>query len=113
MRRGSMRCGAIGGAPPFGPFWSEFLIFQTALHGPHPWLGVVFFALLAVAFLGMAGVLLPMFQGTADRVKADVREPRLSVLTPLVLACGALVMGIYIPPILTDALHQAASLVGG
>jgi hydrogenase-4 component F len=104
---------AIGGAPPFGPFWSEFLIFQSALNGPHPWLGVLFLALLAVAFLGMAGVLLPMLQGTAGPVERRANEPRLSVLAPLVMAGGALVMGIYVPPIIVDTLRRAADLVGG
>lgn len=104
---------AIGGMPPFGPFWSEFLIFQTALRGPAPWVGVLFVSLLAVAFLGMAGALLPMLQGAPGDGAKRVREPRLSVLAPLVLAIGALAIGIYLPPILTDALHRAASMLGG
>jgi hydrogenase-4 component F len=104
---------AIGGAPPFGPFWSEFLIFQSAVNGGHTWLGVLFVALLAVAFLGMAGVLLPMLQGTMASTKKRVSEPRLSVLTPLFMAGGALVLGIYVPPVLADALRQTASMLGG
>src|SRR5690606_4553054 len=54
---------AIGGAPPFGPFMSELVIFQSAVRGSEIGLGILFIALLAVAFLGMAGVLLPMLQG--------------------------------------------------
>jgi hydrogenase-4 component F len=104
---------AIGGAPPFGPFWSEFLIFQSAMKGPHSWLGLLFVALLAVAFLGMAGVLFPMLQGTSGGRQTRRREPMLSVLTPLAMACGALVLGVSIPPVLSDALHRAASLLGG
>jgi hydrogenase-4 component F len=104
---------AIGGAPPFGPFWSEFLIFQTAIRGPHAWLGIVFVALLAVAFLGMAGALFPMLQGTSAEPGARRREPALSVLTPLAMACGALVLGVFLPPFLSDALTRAASALGG
>jgi hydrogenase-4 component F len=104
---------AIGGVPPFGPFWSEFLIFQTALQGPDPWVGVLFVSLLAVAFLGMAGVLLPMLQGAPGQGAKRVREPKLSILAPLFLAAGALVIGIYLPPKLADALHRAASMLGG
>ena len=33
------------------------------MRGPHAWLGILFFALLAVAFLGMAAVVFPMLQG--------------------------------------------------
>jgi hydrogenase-4 component F len=110
---------AIGGAPPFGPFWSEFLIFQSALRGGAPWLAVLFLALLAVAFLGMAGVLLPMLQGSPLPLRAGEsrserrREPFLSVLTPLAMACGALLLGVWIPPVLSGALARAASMLGG
>lgn len=104
---------AIGGIPPFGPFWSEFLIFQAALKGPHAWVGVLLVALLAVAFLGMAGVLLPMLQGAPGERTTRTREPRLSVLPPLVLAATALAVGIYLPPTLADALLRAASMLGG
>ncbi len=104
---------AIGGLPPFGPFWSEFLIFQEALRGPHAWTGVLFVAFLTVAFLGMAGTLLPMLQGGPDEGAPRSREPRLSVLPPLALAAGALAVGIYLPPILADALRRAAGMLGG
>ncbi|HYB12888.1 MAG TPA: proton-conducting transporter membrane subunit [Myxococcota bacterium] len=104
---------AIGGAPPFGPFWSEFLIFQSALDGAHAWLGILFVSLLAVAFLGMAGVLLPMLSGGLGNLDERSAEHRLSVLPPLVLASAALLMGVYIPPALAEALRQAAGVVGG
>jgi len=104
---------AIGGMPPFGPFWSEFLIFQAALRGPHAWLGVLFLSLLAVAFLGMAGVLLPMLQGAPGAAASRAREPRLSILPPSILAIGALAIGLYLPPPLANALHRAASMLGG
>jgi hydrogenase-4 component F len=104
---------AIGGVPPFGPFWSEFLIFQGAINGPNPWLGSLFIALLAVAFLGMAGVLFPMLQGTSGDQETRRPEPALSVLTPLAMACGALVLGVFIPPFLSEALARAASALGG
>ncbi len=104
---------AIGGAPPFGSFWSEFLIFQTAMRGPHAWLGILFFALLAVAFLGMAAVVFPMLQGTPGGPGTRGRDPALSVLTPLAMTCGALVLGVFVPPFLSDALARAASALGG
>jgi hydrogenase-4 component F len=103
---------ALGGLPPFGPFWSEYLIFQAALRA-HAWVGVLFVALLAVAFLGMAGSLFPMLQGAPGAESARVREPKLSVLPPLVLAAAVLVVGIFLPPMLGDALRRAAALLGG
>jgi hydrogenase-4 component F len=103
---------AIGGMPPFGPFWSEFLIFQAAVKAPHAWVGFLFVFLLAVAFLAMAGVLLPMLQGAPRTEATRTREPKLSVLAPMALATGALAVGIYLPPALADALQRAASTLG-
>src|SRR5262249_26775721 len=69
---------AIGGSPPFGPFMSEFTIFVAAMRGGHIALGVLFVVLLALAFLGMASVFLPMLDGAAPRE----REARLQLLSP-------------------------------
>ena len=101
---------AIGGAPPFGPFWSEFLIFQSALRAGQTGLAVLFVALLAVAFLGMAGVVFPMLQGEGRSERRS--EPFLSILAPAALAFGVLFVGIAIPPALSAALARAASLLG-
>ena len=114
---------AIGGTPPFGPFLSELAIFQTAMNGPRPWLGVLFIVLLAVAFLGMAGVLLPMLQPGdvalrapgAPAAPADTgrRDDRLSLAAPLAMAVAVLLLGLWIPPFLAEALRLAARAIGG
>ena len=100
---------AIGGTPLFGPFWSELVIFQSAADG-HAGLAVLFVVLLAIAFLGMAGVLLPMLQGTHDE---PAHEPALSVAVPIALVIASLVLGAYVPPFLASTLHAAAGALGG
>jgi hydrogenase-4 component F len=104
---------AIGGAPPFGPFVSELVIFQSAVRGSQLGLGIVFIALLAVAFIGMAGVLLPMLQGPRPPRAAPLREPTLSVITPLALCIAVLILGVYVPAPVAHALQRAAQLLGG
>ncbi len=101
---------AIGGAPPFGPFWSKFIILRAALDGPHEWLGVGFTILLGVAFLGMASTLLPMLQGAGP--PRDRREAALTTATPLALALAALALGVALPPALTGMLQRAAVALG-
>ncbi len=104
---------AIGGSPPFGPFVSEYLIFVKAFEA-NGWLGGLFAALLAIAFLGMAGVLLPMAQGKpADDGQKPEREPLSSIAPSLALLAAVLVLGVWIPPFLSDLLKQAAGLLGG
>jgi hydrogenase-4 component F len=105
---------AIGGSPPFGPFMSELLIFQFAMRGSHPWFGILLVVLIGIAFLGMAGVLLPMLQGRdASAGEVSVRERKLSTLPPLVLCVCVLVLGVYLPTPLADVLARAAALFGG
>ncbi len=110
---------AIGGLPPFGPFMSEFLVFEAALRGPTPWLGVAFAGLLAVAFLGLTGVLVPMLQpgapggGGADGPAPGARERLLAVLSPALVAGAVLVLGLWLPQFLKDLLGAAASSIGG
>ncbi|MBI3183665.1 MAG: hypothetical protein HYZ28_16125 [Myxococcales bacterium] len=103
---------AIGGAPPFGPFLSELMIFQSAIGGSAPWLGVAFAALLALAFLGMAGVLLPMLQGVPAEARRAAERP-LAVGAPLALAAVALLLGVHVPPFLSELLGRAAGMLGG
>ncbi len=103
---------AIGGSPPFAPFWSKFIVFRSAMDPPHAWLGVAFGTLLGFAFLGMAATLLPMLQGgeTPPRGRG---EAALATVAPLALALLALLLGVFLPPVLGEALRRAAALVGG
>jgi hydrogenase-4 component F len=102
---------AIGGTPPFGPFWSKFIIFRAALDGPHGWLGVGFAVLVSLAFLGMASTILPMLQG--GEPSQGGREAILTTAMPLAFALVALGLGIALPTALSDALRHAAAAVGG
>lgn len=104
---------AIGGAPPFGPFWSELIVFRHALETGHTALGVLFLVLLAVAFLGMTAAVLPMLQGSSTGEKPTERESPLTLLSPIALATAVAVIGVWLPPLLHDALGRAAALLGG
>ena len=104
---------AIGGAPPFGPFVSELMIFRSAISTHAPWISIMFLFLLAVAFLGMAGVLLPMLQSTPARGSERRAEAALAVIAPLIMTAGALFLGVYIPSALSDVIRQAAATLGG
>ncbi len=102
---------AVGGAPPFGPFVSKLVILRSAFAGGHPWLGLLLLILFSLAFLGMAGVLLPMLQGGTSR--PSKREALLALAGPLAMTAAALVMGTWIPPFLAALLGRAAISIGG
>jgi hydrogenase-4 component F len=105
---------AICGSPPFGPFLSELTILQGAIAGGQYVSAALYLAALAVVFVGMATIVLRMAYGKPDGgdAPAPVREPLWSVLPPIVLGLCVLVLGVYVPPPLSDLLHRAAAVLG-
>lgn len=103
---------AVGGTPPFAPFLSELAVFRSALSAGTPW-GVLYALALAVAFLGLAGVFLPMLQGKAPPPLPGRREGVPAVVAPLMLLAGVVLLGLSVPPFLADLLHRAAASIGG
>jgi hydrogenase-4 component F len=104
---------AITGSPPFGPFLSEFTILNAALSQQRVGVAVAYLALLALVFVGMTTIMVRMAQGALAEAAPRVNEPLLSVLPPAILAIPVLVMGIYIPPPFSRALHEIARALGG
>ncbi len=104
---------AIGGAPPFGPFWSKFIIFRAAMDPPHAWAGMVFIGLLGISFLGMGGALFPMLQGRDSAPGERHRDSPLSLAAPMAMTAGAVALGLHVPSALSALLRNAAALLGG
>lgn len=105
---------AITGSPPFGPFLSEFTILRGALDQGRSVVAVLYLALLAVIFVGMATAVLRMAQGVpvANATQMPGREPALAIVPPAVIAAFVLLLGLYISPALHDALVAAARALG-
>jgi hydrogenase-4 component F len=106
---------AITGSPPFGPFLSEFTILKAALEQGRGVVAVVYVALLALAFTGMATVALRMAQGVppAHLLKPRRRESFQAVAPAAALGVLVLFLGVNVPPALSRALREVARAVGG
>ena len=104
---------AITGSPPFGPFLSEFTILKAALDQGQTLVALVYLAILAVILAAMAAPALAMVQGMPSEhvVPARSRSAALNVV-PAMLGIVVFVLGVYVPPVLTRALRQAAHLPG-
>jgi hydrogenase-4 component F len=104
---------AITGSPPFGPFLSEFTILKAALDQGRPFVAVAYLIFLAIILAGMATPVLAMAQGTPreDIVVPAGRSFALSAV-PAMLGGAILLMGIYVPPVLSRTIHEAAILLG-
>ena len=105
---------AITGSPPFGPFLSEFTILKGALAQGRVVVAGLYLALLAVVFVGMATVVLRMVHGAPSAPTEDTpdREPLLAIVPPAIIAVIVLVLGVYIPGLLRDAVAAAAGALG-
>lgn len=118
---------AIVGSPPFGPFLSELTILKGCLDAGRPVVAALYLLALAIAFVGMATIFLRMAYGSppaslaASAANASVagdaplvarREPFWSIAPVMALGLAVLAIGVYVPPRLTDLLHQAAALLG-
>ena len=104
---------AITGSPPFGTFLSELLILKGALDAGRTVIAVVYLALLAIIFIGMATSFLRMAQGAPPKPIIRTGESLLSILPPAAFAAVVFVLGVYIPPPLLALLRRLALSLGG
>ena len=106
---------AFTGLPPFGTFISEFTIVKVAFGQGRVGIisAVVALLALAIAFAGLSRAALNMALGCAPEGQVPVGEARPAIWPALVLLSIALVLGIWIPSGVMNALEQAARLLGG
>ncbi|MFO1077921.1 MAG: proton-conducting transporter membrane subunit [Planctomycetota bacterium] len=107
---------AITGAPPFGPFVSEFTIARATFADGSFTVGGLYLALLMAVFLGMGSTVLAVVQGEppAPTATASHRCDRPALVLPIALSLLlVLLLGVYLPPPLRELLEQAAAHIGG
>ncbi len=100
---------AITGSPPFGPFISEFAIFNGALASGRLLTAGLYLMLLLVVFIGMGAVVLAAVQGLVRKESqtSSYRDGFLTCLPPLVLMGFVLLFGLYIPSPVNTLLTNA------
>lgn len=110
---------AVTGSPPFALFISEFTILTAAFATGHAWIAGVTIVLLVVIFVGIAAMILELAYGKPTaRLAGAVSGERGGertwlVVAPTVLAALVLMLGVFIPAPLANALARAAVALGG
>jgi hydrogenase-4 component F len=104
---------AVTGSPPFGLFISEFTIVGAVFQAGLGWLAVVMLALMAIVFVGMARMILGVAYGRAAPGAATLAETFPLVAGPALLGGIVLMLGLYIPGPLRDALTEASRALAG
>jgi hydrogenase-4 component F len=101
---------AITGAPPFGPFISEFTIVRAAFESQQFLVGGLFLVLMAAVFIGMGATVLALVQGEppASATASNYRDS-IATVAPIVAALLiVLLLGICLPPPLAALIGNAA-----
>lgn len=105
---------SITGMPPFSTFLSEFIILKAALDKGAIVVAIIYLGLLAIVFAGMSAIVIRMAQGKApEDLEPSRPEPAVVLLSPAVLGTLVLLLGLYLPPSFSRALHEAAAMLGG
>jgi hydrogenase-4 component F len=105
---------AIAGFPPFGTFISEFAILKASLEQGRIFVSIAYLALLSIIFVGIATIAFKMAQGRpADTLPAGKRERLFAIISPISMILIVLVLGLFVPNNLSNALHEVARVLGG
>jgi hydrogenase-4 component F len=104
---------AITGSPPFGPFFSEFTILRAAVAGGRFWVAGLFLVMLFVVFVGMSSTVFAVVQGEpSEKASASGYKDTFFTVAPIIVFLGlVLLLGVYVPPPLSRALHEAAAFI--
>ncbi|OHB33834.1 MAG: hydrogenase [Desulfuromonadaceae bacterium GWC2_58_13] len=102
---------AITGSPPFGPFMSEFTILRGIFAGDRVVVGLLVLIFLATVFIGMGATVLAATQGEATEKPTGFTDRPLLYISPLIFLLMVLLLGVYLPEPLQNALRQAAALL--
>jgi hydrogenase-4 component F len=105
----------ITGSPPFGIFFSEMIILRAGFGSAHVEATAVFLAALVVLFCGFAyqAGWLVLGPPPADGVKSTTESIDLCLVTAIVAAVIAVVVGFYMPNPLLELIRAATKVVGG
>ena len=107
---------AITGSPPFGPFISEFTIFNGAINAGHFLTASLLLVFLLIIFMGMGKTVLSVVQGNGpigETIVNPYRDNFFTIAPIIILMFLVLMLGVYIPAPLNTLISEAANSLGG
>ncbi len=106
---------AVTACPPFGPFFSELRIVQTAFANGSHWTAAAFLGCLLFAFFGMTRLVFSILDGrpraAARAARGRLRERAGTIFPPLVFLGCSLWLGLATPSLLRDTWTEAVKIL--
>jgi len=103
---------AIAGSPPFAIFIGELFMISGALAQGEYLVAGLFITLIVIIFAGMTYRVFGMVSGRPQEGLSEGEIGKLRMLPMLVLASAILVLGLFLPETLSDALGAVVELFG-
>src|SRR3989338_2389517 len=105
----------ITGFPPFGIFYSEFLILKEAIMSQRYIIVFLYFLFLSVIFFGYSKIILGMALGKPpDNPNKEAKKENFFMIMPLVILTVILFFtGVFVPSPFYNLIDEASALLGG
>lgn len=103
---------ALSGSPPFGLFFSEFIIIRQAFSDGRFIVAAAVLVMLCLVFVGMGGVMFPVLGEKRSTEISVVKVHSGLLLPPIVLLLISLGLGVYVPQWLVELISHAAGTEG-
>ncbi len=107
---------SVMGVPPFGGFFSKYMVVNGTVESGHPWLAIVFLvgAVMTIIYLlrGFVRVFLGEYKGTLDHIPSEGSESM--VFSVALLAALSILSGILVsyPANLIEAIVKQIGVMG-
>jgi hydrogenase-4 component F len=104
---------ALIGVAPFALFMSEFQILKAASHSGAIWALILFLAGTSVVFVAALRHALAMAWGKPEKAPVAERTGYLDAAVVLLPLVALLILGLWMPAPMENAITQAAAIIGG
>lgn len=100
---------ALLGFPPFGSFIGELLILSALVHTGRMLVFGLFCVLITMTFVATGRTIFPMIWGESTETRDWPPEKTGLIATKIGILVALIVLGVYIPPVANELIHQVAA----
>lgn len=104
---------ALLGLPPFGSFFGELIILSALVSSGHLLVFAAFCVLITTTFIATGRTFFPMVWGAPRQQQTWPKQTFLAAAPKLGFLSVLVILGLYIPPVLSALLEQVAALLEG